>query len=95
MTTALTDQIREQHKHLCQQLHFHNYRYHALDAPEISDSEYDQLMQQLLQLERQYPRLLLRHHHPSVSVAPHWKNLPRRFTANPCYRWKMPSTATI
>ncbi|MBD1400152.1 NAD-dependent DNA ligase LigA [Pelovirga terrestris] len=58
MTSTLTDQIREHHRHLCEQLHFHNYRYHTLDAPEISDAEYDQLMQRLLQLERQYPELI-------------------------------------
>ncbi|MFO7812443.1 MAG: NAD-dependent DNA ligase LigA [Pelovirga sp.] len=58
MASALTDQIREQHQHLCEQLHFHNYRYHTLDAPEITDAEYDQLMQRLLQLEREYPALI-------------------------------------
>ena len=58
MTAVLTDQIREHHKHLCEQLHFHNYRYHTLDAPEISDAEYDQLMQRLLQLEREHPALV-------------------------------------
>ncbi|MFO7766914.1 MAG: NAD-dependent DNA ligase LigA [Pelovirga sp.] len=58
MPSALTDQIREHHKHLCEQLHFHNYRYHTLDAPQVSDTEYDQLLQRLLQLERDYPALV-------------------------------------
>ncbi|HMB16634.1 MAG TPA: NAD-dependent DNA ligase LigA [Pelovirga sp.] len=58
MTTALSDQIRDHHKHLSEQLHFHNYRYHTLDTPVISDAEYDQLMQQLLQLESTYPTLI-------------------------------------
>lgn len=58
MTSAVTDQIREHHQQLCEQLHFHNYRYHTLDAPQISDAEYDQLMQRLLQLEREYPTLM-------------------------------------
>ena len=39
-------------------LHHHNYQYHALDRPEISDAEYDRQMQQLLQLEQQFPQLV-------------------------------------
>ncbi|MGB1538511.1 MAG: NAD-dependent DNA ligase LigA [Pseudomonadales bacterium] len=42
---------------LCKALHHHNYAYHALDAPVISDAEYDQLFQELLALERAYPEL--------------------------------------
>lgn len=53
-----TPQIRYQHQQLCQQLHYHNYRYHALDSPEISDARYDQLMQELLRLEDAYPQLV-------------------------------------
>ncbi len=53
-----TPQIRHQHQQLCQQLHYHNYRYHALDSPEISDARYDQLMQELLRLEDEYPQLV-------------------------------------
>ncbi len=35
----------------------HNYRYHVLDDPVISDSEFDALMRELIELERQYPEL--------------------------------------
>jgi DNA ligase (NAD+) len=35
----------------------HNYRYHVLDAPTISDAEYDRLMRELRDLEAQYPDL--------------------------------------
>ena len=38
-------------------LHRHNYRYHVLDDPEISDSEYDRMMQELIRLETVYPDL--------------------------------------
>lgn len=38
-------------------LHHHNYRYHVLDDPVISDGEYDRLMQELMALERDYPEL--------------------------------------
>jgi DNA ligase (NAD+) len=35
----------------------HNHRYHVLDAPVISDAEYDELMRELRQLEEDYPDL--------------------------------------
>ena len=36
----------------------HNYRYHVLDAPTISDAEYDRLMRELQELEDAYPDLV-------------------------------------
>ncbi len=36
-------------------LHAHNHRYYILDQPTISDFEFDQLLKELEQLERQYP----------------------------------------
>ena len=36
----------------------HNYRYHVLDAPEVSDAEYDTLMRELLELEERFPELI-------------------------------------
>ncbi len=36
----------------------YNYRYHALDDPEVPDAEYDRLMLELRALETEYPRLL-------------------------------------
>ena len=35
----------------------HNHRYHVLDAPEISDSEFDALFSELKQLEADFPEL--------------------------------------
>jgi DNA ligase (NAD+) len=35
----------------------HNYRYHVLDAPTISDEEYDRLFRRLQELEAQHPEL--------------------------------------
>jgi len=37
----------------------YNYRYHALDDPEVPDAEYDRLMLELRALEAQYPQLLI------------------------------------
>jgi DNA ligase (NAD+) len=51
-------EIQNQIDELRKQLNYHNYRYHVLDSPEISDAEYDALMQQLRKLEEQYPQFL-------------------------------------
>jgi DNA ligase (NAD+) len=48
----------ERTERLKAQINHHNYRYHALDSPEISDAEYDALIRELKQLEEQYPQLL-------------------------------------
>jgi DNA ligase (NAD+) len=39
-------------------IRYHNRRYYQLDDPEISDLQYDQLMQELTELERAYPDLV-------------------------------------
>ena len=36
----------------------HNYRYYVLDAPVISDAEYDRLFRELQDLEKQHPELI-------------------------------------
>ena len=36
----------------------YNYRYHALDDPEVPDAEYDRLMVELRGIETEYPQLL-------------------------------------
>jgi len=49
------DPIRQKIESLRQQLHEHNYNYYVLSNPIISDREYDRMMQQLTELEAQYP----------------------------------------
>jgi DNA ligase (NAD+) len=39
-------------------INYHNYRYHVLDDPVISDYEFDQLMMRLRQLEADHPELI-------------------------------------
>ena len=39
-------------------LEYHNRRYYQLDAPEISDAEYDVLFRELVALEERYPELV-------------------------------------
>ena len=38
-------------------LHRHNYLYYVLDNPEVSDAEYDRMMQELIALEEAWPEL--------------------------------------
>jgi DNA ligase (NAD+) len=47
--------LETQYQQLKQEIHYHNYRYHVLDSPVISDYEYDQMLVQLRQIEAQHP----------------------------------------
>ena len=49
---------RQQVAKLVSELAQHDYQYYVLDAPTISDSEYDGLYRQLLDLETQFPQLI-------------------------------------
>lgn len=57
MSENLNPQIVQKVAALREALHRHNYRYYVLDDPEISDAEYDRMMQELKQLEENYPQL--------------------------------------
>jgi DNA ligase (NAD+) len=57
MPATIDPEIVEKTRDLRKTLHHHNYRYYVLDDPEISDSEYDRLMQELIRLEKAYPDL--------------------------------------
>jgi len=50
--------FKEQIDELRRVIQHHNYRYHVLDDPEISDAEYDRLMRQLETLEQQHPEFI-------------------------------------
>jgi DNA ligase (NAD+) len=50
--------IKENLEKLRQQIRHHDYLYYVLDKPEISDSEYDRLMRELEELEKQHPELI-------------------------------------
>jgi DNA ligase (NAD+) len=47
--------LRSRYEELKQQIHSHNYRYHVLDAPVISDLEFDRLLNELKQIEADHP----------------------------------------
>ncbi|MFZ5909811.1 MAG: NAD-dependent DNA ligase LigA [Chloroflexota bacterium] len=45
----------DRYEELKAQVNLHNYRYHVLDAPLVSDLEYDRLLAELKQLEAEHP----------------------------------------
>ncbi len=49
---------RERVEQLRAKIAHHDYRYYSLDAPEISDAAYDQLMRELRRLEEEHPELI-------------------------------------
>ncbi len=51
-------QVVERAAQLRQQLAFHNYRYHVLESPLISDSEFDKLLRDLVELEADHPEIV-------------------------------------
>ena len=50
--------IQSRLEELRARVNLHNYRYHALDAPEISDAEFDALFQELRAIEERHPDLV-------------------------------------
>ena len=50
--------VRERIESLRQALTHHSHRYYVLDAPEISDEEYDRLLAELKRLEQEHPELV-------------------------------------
>ncbi|MEU8260707.1 NAD-dependent DNA ligase LigA [Micromonospora sp. NPDC048999] len=52
-----TPEARERHATLSQELTEHQYRYYVLDAPTITDAEFDRQLRELEALEAEYPAL--------------------------------------
>jgi DNA ligase (NAD+) len=55
---ARTKDAAKQVEDLREKLRYHEHRYYVLDDPEISDAEYDEMMNQLKALEAAHPELL-------------------------------------
>ncbi|MCB0204223.1 MAG: hypothetical protein KDH89_05310, partial [Anaerolineae bacterium] len=54
---VVNSQLAERAQRLRQLINYHSYRYNVLDAPEISDAEYDALFNELRQIEEEHPDL--------------------------------------
>ncbi|HZC29475.1 MAG TPA: NAD-dependent DNA ligase LigA, partial [Gaiellaceae bacterium] len=49
--------VRKRVEELRKLVDYHMYRYYVLDDPEISDAEFDRIWDELLELEREHPKL--------------------------------------
>jgi DNA ligase (NAD+) len=58
MMTVNEIAVEERIRNLREQIHYHNYRYYVLDAPKITDSQFDELIKALQDLEREHPELV-------------------------------------
>ncbi|MGW5052057.1 NAD-dependent DNA ligase LigA [Actinokineospora sp. NPDC004072] len=57
-TTDVPADVRDRHAVLSEELLGHQFRYYVLDAPTISDGEFDALLRELAELEERYPSLV-------------------------------------
>ena len=53
----MNEEIRKEALSLQRELTEHSYRYHVLDDPVISDTEYDGMLKRLIEIEEEYPEL--------------------------------------
>ena len=58
MAKAATGSTKKEIEELREKLRYHEYRYHVLDDPEISDAAYDKLLAKLKELETAHPELV-------------------------------------
>ena len=49
------EDLRKKYLQLKQEINYHNYRYHVLDDPEISDEAFDKLLVELRKIEEMHP----------------------------------------
>ncbi len=58
MAKAAPAAVKKEVEELRAKLRHHEYRYHVLDDPEISDAAYDRLLEKLKELEAAYPEIV-------------------------------------
>jgi len=50
------EEIKNKIEKLREEINYHNYQYYVLNKPIISDAEYDALLKELIELEKEYPQ---------------------------------------
>ena len=86
MKKSGTESLEEIHSRmdaLVRVLEHHNWLYHTMSAPEISDEEYDQLFAELVKLEKEYPAFKSPHS-PTLRVGPCCPALSAAVTRSVC-----------
>jgi DNA ligase (NAD+) len=56
-TSSVPDAVRERHARLATEVADHQFRYYVLDAPVVSDGQFDALWRELVALEEEHPEL--------------------------------------
>ncbi len=56
--SSTTKGVQDEIESLREEIRHHEYRYYVLDDPEVSDAEFDQLMNELKKLEAAHPELI-------------------------------------
>ena len=78
----MMDGMKEKIKDLTSSLNLHNYNYYVLSEPTISDFEFDIQLEELQQLEREYPQFALLNS-PTTRVgggiSKNFKTIPHRY----------------
>ena len=52
------ESVRERHARLAEEVRGHRFRYYVLDAPVLSDGQFDELWRELLAIEEEHPELV-------------------------------------
>ncbi|MEN2998505.1 MAG: NAD-dependent DNA ligase LigA, partial [Brevinematia bacterium] len=76
------EEARKRAKELRELIEYHNYRYYVLNQPEISDSEYDKLFGELVEIEAKFPELVTKDsptQRVGGTVAKEFKEVPHLF----------------
>ena len=58
MATVAAKNVARRMEELREQIRYHEHRYYVLDQPEVSDAEFDRLMQELKKLEAEHPEMI-------------------------------------
>src|SRR5258706_4397778 len=58
MAKAAPASVKKEAEQLREKLRYHEYRYHVLDDPEISDAAYDRMLLRLKEIEGEHPELV-------------------------------------
>ena len=51
-------EIQKKYEKLKNEINFHNYQYHVLDKPIISDAQFDKMLVELRKIEGSYPEII-------------------------------------
>jgi DNA ligase (NAD+) len=58
ITAMPSERVQQQIEKLREEIRHHEYRYYVLDDPEITDAQFDALMNELKKLEKEHPELI-------------------------------------